>query len=255
MFHSFRPSRCALPFRRSSVVQGTPKHCWTRAYSSTAPMASWSRVPKYRAPPPPLYLTSPDVKYCRTCGRVVSERRSHKRQATEAKYCSATCRSQRPGARDRRAEAAFAALLNGERRFDGEAVPQYMLELCASVGSRNESGLVVPCSAVECLMFGARRESVRERGHRVGRDGAAEDANDESKGSAQDEEGERRRREGQRVADERELVKRAARRACVFGLKGTDGEQEATRMCEAIMNGSVVEPSFAKGDWGIRWRT
>lgn len=26
------------------------------------------------------------------------------------------------------------------------------------------------------------------------------------------------------------------------------------RKCEAVMSGSVVEPSFAKGDWAIRWR-
>jgi hypothetical protein len=26
------------------------------------------------------------------------------------------------------------------------------------------------------------------------------------------------------------------------------------KMCEAVMNGSVVEPSFAKGDWAVRWR-
>jgi hypothetical protein len=31
-------------------------------------------------------------------------------------------------------------------------------------------------------------------------------------------------------------------------------ESEARRKCEALMNGSVVEPSFAKGNWAIRWR-
>jgi hypothetical protein len=60
-----------------------------------------------------------------------------------------------------------------------------------------------------------------------------------------------KRLEGQRVAEEKELVKRAARRGCVFGFAVRDGE---VKMCEAIMNGKVVEPSFAKGDWGIRWR-
>jgi len=33
---------------------------------------------------------------------------------------------------------------------------------------------------------------------------------------------------------------------------GEDGKLR--RKCEAVMNGAVVEPSFAKGDWGIRWR-
>jgi hypothetical protein len=26
------------------------------------------------------------------------------------------------------------------------------------------------------------------------------------------------------------------------------------RKCEAVMKGAVVEASFAKGEWGIRWR-
>ncbi|KAE9961978.1 hypothetical protein BLS_001044 [Venturia inaequalis] len=74
-----------------------------------------------------------------------------------------------------------------------------------------------------------------------------------------------KRREGQRVADEKEMVKRAARRGCVFGFEGpsipeqgkkgkTESFEGGKRMCEAVMNGIVVEPSFAKGDWGIRWR-
>lgn len=82
-----------------------------------------------------------------------------------------------------------------------------------------------------------------------------------------------RRQEGQRRADEREKVRRAARRAVVFGFAvdppettqgksktkgGGDKEQppeEAPRRkCEAVMNGQVVEPSFAKGNWSVRWR-
>jgi hypothetical protein len=80
----------------------------------------------------------------------------------------------------------------------------------------------------------------------------------------------RKRREGQRVADEREMVKRAARRGVVFGFEMKAGNREhvqsakgcekgqqldiSSRKCEAVMNGAVVEPSFAKGDWSIRWR-
>ena len=82
-----------------------------------------------------------------------------------------------------------------------------------------------------------------------------------------------KRREGQRRAEEKEMVKCAARRAVVFGLessrvlagevkkgkKGKDDEdgeakQEGRRLCEAVMHGAVVEPSYAKGDWSIRWR-
>ncbi|KAK7983184.1 cysteinyl-tRNA synthetase [Apiospora arundinis] len=35
---------------------------------------------------------------------------------------------------------------------------------------------------------------------------------------------------------------------------GEDGTREKRRLCEAVMNGKVVEPSFAKGNWSIRWR-
>jgi hypothetical protein len=82
-----------------------------------------------------------------------------------------------------------------------------------------------------------------------------------------------KRRDGQRRAEEKEMVKCAARRAVVFGLessrvlagegkkgkKGKDDEDgepklEGRRMCEAVMHGAVVEPSYAKGDWSIRWR-
>jgi hypothetical protein len=89
-----------------------------------------------------------------------------------------------------------------------------------------------------------------------------------------------KRKAGQRRAEEREMVRRAGRRACAFGLKveGTaeptreviskgkgkrdklqevtsqSGSSEWRRKCEAVMNGAVVEASFAKGDWAIRWR-
>ncbi|KAL2351354.1 hypothetical protein BJ546DRAFT_853976 [Cryomyces antarcticus] len=65
-----------------------------------------------------------------------------------------------------------------------------------------------------------------------------------------------KRREGQRRAEEREMVRRAARRGCAFGLLDLNwGKEDKTRRkCEAVMNDIVVEASFAKGDWGIRWR-
>ncbi|PNP43477.1 hypothetical protein TGAM01_v210437 [Trichoderma gamsii] len=61
-----------------------------------------------------------------------------------------------------------------------------------------------------------------------------------------------KRKQGQRRAKEREMTKCAARRGVVFGFAiSEDGEK---RFCEAVMSGKVVEPSFAKGDWAIRWR-
>ncbi|KAK8133308.1 hypothetical protein PG999_001481 [Apiospora kogelbergensis] len=38
------------------------------------------------------------------------------------------------------------------------------------------------------------------------------------------------------------------------GGEEKDGTGGRRRYCEAVMNGKVVEPSFAKGNWGIRWR-
>jgi len=36
--------------------------------------------------------------------------------------------------------------------------------------------------------------------------------------------------------------------------EGAVGRGYTARKCEAVMQGKVVEPSYAKGDWGIRWR-
>lgn len=93
-----------------------------------------------------------------------------------------------------------------------------------------------------------------------------------------------RRRQGAKRAEEREMVRRAARRGVVFGFEvpraepphnkkpgktkgknskrgdGMEDEVEAVsstteiRKAEAIMAGMVVEPSYAKGNWSIRWR-
>ncbi|KAH6894527.1 hypothetical protein B0T10DRAFT_508899 [Thelonectria olida] len=63
-----------------------------------------------------------------------------------------------------------------------------------------------------------------------------------------------KREEGQKRARQREMTKCAARRGVVFGFMVEGGEEENRRLCEAVMGGKVVEPSFAKGDWAIRWR-
>jgi hypothetical protein len=67
-----------------------------------------------------------------------------------------------------------------------------------------------------------------------------------------------KRKEGDLRAKERELVKCAARRGVVFGFATDTGDADEKgdklRLCEAVMSGKVVEPSFAKGDWAIRWR-
>ncbi|KAG4292785.1 hypothetical protein FPRO06_12273 [Fusarium proliferatum] len=61
-----------------------------------------------------------------------------------------------------------------------------------------------------------------------------------------------KRRQGQKRAKEREMTKCAARRGVIFGFSVSDEGEK--RLCEAVMAGKIVEPSFAKGDWAIRWR-
>lgn len=51
--------------------------------------------------------------------------------------------------------------------------------------------------------------------------------------------------------DGREEARRAARRLVNFGWKSQGVEEE--RGVEAVQDGKVVESSFAKGEWGIRW--
>jgi hypothetical protein len=64
-----------------------------------------------------------------------------------------------------------------------------------------------------------------------------------------------KRIEGQQRAHEREMVRCAARRGIAFGfVVGSGSGEQEKRKCEAVMQGKVVESSFAKGDWSIRWR-
>jgi hypothetical protein len=51
--------------------------------------------------------------------------------------------------------------------------------------------------------------------------------------------------------DGREEARRAARRLVNFGFRSQGIEED--RGVEAVQDGQVVETSFAKGEWGIRW--
>lgn len=46
---------------------------------------------------------------------------------------------------------------------------------------------------------------------------------------------------------------KAGRRKRGGSSSGDDTSTRAPPRCEAIMRGAVVEPSYAKGDWGVRW--
>jgi hypothetical protein len=51
--------------------------------------------------------------------------------------------------------------------------------------------------------------------------------------------------------DAREEARRAARRLVNFGFSSQGVDED--RPVEAVQDGHVVETSFAKGEWGIRW--
>lgn len=72
-------------------------------------------------------------------------------------------------------------------------------------------------------------------------------------GRSQDlETGDDKRKRGLHVAGQREKVRQAGRRGAVFGFLSGRGEGER-RKVEVVQNGRVVEGSFAKGTWGVRW--
>lgn len=53
-------------------------------------------------------------------------------------------------------------------------------------------------------------------------------------------------------AEQREEARRAARRLVAFGFVSQGVEEP--RPVESVQNGKLVETSFAKGEWGIRWK-
>lgn len=286
-------------------------------------MDSWSRPSKSQATPAPFYLlpNGDATPYCRTCGRVISSRKStasskssssKPETKSEAKYCSSRCRGQKPGRLDREIEQAFVRFLQGEEEVEG------------AKKVKGDTRALIPCDLVEKKVFGDRKDPGKVYGRRKnrasrvipGKDHSDEDeaidvgevdldndpgeeiidemlglgrtrsaeldpsvqaslsvrsgkrvrppqARSQVNGSVGGEKGRaerieetdemrEKRAEGQRRAHEREMVRCAARRGVVFGFLLDGGEER--RKCEAVMQGNVVEPSFAKGDWAVRWR-
>ena len=142
-------------------------------------------------------------------------------------------------------------------------------------GGKGNEGNLVRCDEVQALVYGP--ESVNAKNSRQGQRRARDDdslseieedvssdpslstpaslGHESAESSAEDS-----HKAGMRRAEERERTRRAARRGCVFGFEVRDGEETEAgdairrRRCEAVADGRVVEPSFAKGDWGVRWR-
>jgi len=246
-------------------------------------------------------------------------------KATPVKYCSTRCRNNKPGKVDREIEAGFVSLLTGSESLpDNEAGQSKGKSKGKAQKKKGENRVLVPCSGVENLVFGDKKDPTKVYGRKKDRakrgvpdaeewksvdmvsdredgpgyldsDGGGNSTDggmsidldgdvkarlsirsgtrirppqeiSDVNGGVGGEKGVKerieetdemleKRREGQRRAEEREMVRCAARRGVAFGfVVSGDGETEERRMCEAVMLGKVVESSYAKGDWGIRWR-
>ena len=103
-----------------------------------------------------------------------------------------------------------------------------------------EAKQMVSCADIESVVFGEATEQT-----------STDIEVAEVEGSKDYHDQETKRQAGQQRAAQREMVRRAARRGVIFGL-----DQESNgRKCEVVQHGRVVEPSFAKGDFNVRWRT
>ena len=194
-------------------------------------------------------------------------RKFHAPQSTPQKYCSDRCRREKP-------RPALSPESDIERTF------------VQSLGDGRE-GRVVRCEEVERMVFGRTRteggvysedEELSSGAGGPGSDGQSdvEEEPEEDDGGVRlppemespvatavtttskkpDSENRLQRsgREwGMQKAKEREMVRRAARRGVAFGFLEETGEGKR-RKVEAVQGGRVVESSFAKGEWGVRWK-
>lgn len=96
--------------------------------------------------------------------------------------------------------------------------------------TRSSSGgerKLVSCDDVEQFIFGDVEDMVKAEGDK--------------------------RPSGEIRAKQREQVRQAARRGVVFGFVKYNGLAKWPK-CEVVQKGMVVDPSYAKGDFSIRWR-
>lgn len=134
-------------------------------------------------------------KFCHACGRIISRSKSSDVNFLNQKYCSNSCKSQKPTQVDRSIESHF------------------LQSIRTGPVSRKDGVL---CTTIEAAVFGEKSS------------------------------------EGMEKALERERVRRAARRIVVFPDLESSKEQGSGRRLECVQNGKVVDPSFAKSDFGVR---
>lgn len=181
------------------------------------------------------------------------------------RYCSDSCRKRRLGPLDKKIEKTILALLQGD---SDSGIDQTAARRKLQKGDKR---LIITCDEIENIVFDREPSPDLKQISSSKTSGTNDSIVNESdthvdQGGRQVKSVEAeaiKRAKGQRRAEEREIVRRAARRAVVFGLAmesetspdyENDLEAPVRRKCEAIMNGQVVEPSYAKGDWAIRWR-
>ena len=239
------------------------------------------RLSRDAAPPTPSVSGG---MYCHTCGRIITPRKSHAKSintSTPPKYCSDRCRREKPPAHSRGVEAeiesVFVDMLGG-----GEQGSSRRVVACEEVEARVfgklawASDLNPPKDSRE---FGGEDES-----DTVFSDQTSDDEDDggvslgESmaptalfKNKPSNLENSTPQQLGRQRAANREKVRQAARRGTIFGflvhaLEPTDTSllsQQPTdpntdrlrrRKVEAVQGGRIVEASFAKGPWGVRWK-
>ena len=223
------------------------------------------------APPPSI-----GGLYCHTCGRIITPRKSHAKSlnsSTPPKYCSDRCRREKPPA--------------NQQGVEGE-IERVFVEMLGWGGRR-----VVDCVEVERKVFGAlakggeldsREHDARETEKASSSGQTSDDDDDDDDGGVPldgfslpgaSSEWQREvldnltpQQLGRQRAANREKVRQAARRGAIFGFltgstealtqsqsrKGHEGGGIGRRRVEAIQSGRVVEASFAKGPWGVRWK-
>ncbi|WVW79449.1 hypothetical protein I302_101418 [Kwoniella bestiolae CBS 10118] len=172
--------------------------------------------PKSKQSPPPPSNSSPEG-YCQSCGRLLP--RENKSDPTARKYCSSTCRGH-----------GKSLHLRGIR---SELVKAYHKSL-----NDRPTGQVILCSEVEKIVFDPSQNTTPTSTLDEIGDNLKEGGDSRSKLSP---------------TEQREESRRAARRLVAFGFP-SQGIPEEQREVEAIQNGKIVETSFAKGEWGIRWK-
>lgn len=219
------------------------------------------------APPPTI-----GGLYCHTCGRIITPRKSHAKSlntSTPPKYCSDRCRREKPPA--------------NQQGVEGE-IERVFVELLGSGGRR-----VVDCVEVERKIFGglaqAQDVEIEQDGELQSGEALSGQTSDEDDSGGVPLTGyslpgvssEKQigvldsltpQQLGRQRAANREKVRQAARRGAVFGFltasteastqsqgrKDREGDEIRRRRVEAIQSGRVVEASFAKGPWGVRWK-